>query len=356
MQAVLEKVIVKNFRSYKEGVFDLLPGVNSLTGATDAGKSACMDAIKWVATGKPTGNEFVSWFCDKKRDTTSVELQFSDGSWVRRNLKSGKATYDICTNPNPLEAFGKTVPEEVLALVNIHKVSIGNQLDRPFMVLDNGPDLAKFMNDCANMGSLDICSSNILTFKTRTQTAINGLNTAMASAKTIMKSLVGLDEVQTKISGIMGQLAQSEELENDINGIEIIYNALTDLLNLKDECDYVLKLPIDEALENVKNLETVSKSISQLGDMIEALECEYAALADCETHGQAIVDAAIPNIERREVLMTELSSLSAAIENINKLNQLLANNSLALKPIQIEYDKLIKTVCPTCGRPLKEGR
>ena len=94
---------LSNFQAHESLDLLLDPGVTTIVGPSDVGKSAIMRALKWVACNNPAGTEFIRW--GSKRAVVSIETD--DGSVVRTRSASVNK-YEL--NGREFVAFGKAVP------------------------------------------------------------------------------------------------------------------------------------------------------------------------------------------------------------------------------------------------------
>jgi DNA repair exonuclease SbcCD ATPase subunit len=74
---MIKRIEIKNFQAHKNTEIDFDPGVNVISGASDAGKSSIFRALLWVITNRPSGDSIKNWDC-KKDDTTEVRIGLSD--------------------------------------------------------------------------------------------------------------------------------------------------------------------------------------------------------------------------------------------------------------------------------------
>ena len=87
---MLQTIQIHNFQSHENSQLDLSPGINTLVGDSDCGKSAVMRAILWAITNSPQGDAYVS-------DWTKTP---------KGKQMSGAATY-VAIDTNPQKDRGK---------------------------------------------------------------------------------------------------------------------------------------------------------------------------------------------------------------------------------------------------------
>ena len=59
---MLEKIHLKNFKTYEDTVLEFSPGINVITGDTGQGKTNILLGINWVSKNRPLGIGLYSIF------------------------------------------------------------------------------------------------------------------------------------------------------------------------------------------------------------------------------------------------------------------------------------------------------
>jgi len=146
---MITKVEIYNFQSHKKSIMEFVPGTNVIIGASDTGKSAVFRAINWVCSNRPLGDSFRSeWGGD-----THVILHTSEGNTIERIRTATKNAYII--NGQVLEAFGHSVPEDVLNILQIDSANIHAQMDPPFLLSSTPGEAAQMLNTAASIDDID---------------------------------------------------------------------------------------------------------------------------------------------------------------------------------------------------------
>lgn len=109
----LTRLRIEGFQDHKDTTLDLKPGINLVTGTSDAGKSASLRAFNLLMHNQPQGDSFIQ-LGQKEAIVTGL---FSDGVEIQRI----KGDRNIITVEFPDDRedihkanFGKDYPEEVL--------------------------------------------------------------------------------------------------------------------------------------------------------------------------------------------------------------------------------------------------
>lgn len=172
---MIKKLILKNFLAHGDTVLDLAPGLNVLTGPNNTGKSAVVEGLRCLATN-PAPRHVIRHGADEAR----VEAVFEDGTrlaWVR---KARYALYELfapgAQEPEVFAKFGRTPPEEVLAVLKLNQVfletgeeidcHLGNQREPVFLLNRPGSAVAAFFAASSESAHL-IAMQGLLKERTR---------------------------------------------------------------------------------------------------------------------------------------------------------------------------------------------
>lgn len=147
---MLKSFKIKNFQSHKELEVEFGPGVTTIVGPNDKGKSAFMRALQLVCLNKLSMSpDAYIRFGKNKLD---LELVLDTGK-VRR-VKGKHNLYFL--NDKRLEAFGKNkVPEKVEAFLNIGRENFQRQQDQHFWFSETPGEVSRKLNQMVNLGLVD---------------------------------------------------------------------------------------------------------------------------------------------------------------------------------------------------------
>lgn len=172
---MIKRLTLLDFMAHVRTVFDLSPGLNVLTGPNNTGKSAVVEALRCLAQNPPP-RHFIRHGAAEAR----VSVEMDDGTvvaWVRRPKY---ALYELtrpgAAEPEVFAKFGRTPPEEVMAVLGIGPVvlesgeevdvHIGNQREPVFLLNQPGSVLAGFFAAATEAAHL-IAMQNLLTERAR---------------------------------------------------------------------------------------------------------------------------------------------------------------------------------------------
>ncbi len=153
---MIKSVCVKNFQSHADNsTLTLAPGVNVVVGQSDSGKTAIIRALKWLATNRPLGNAFKS--LNGKGDTT-VKVELDDDVVIH---EPGTYVLESRGKRDEWNAIGTGVPETVTQMLNLSDLSWQDQMDAPFLLSASAGEVARTLNDVADLDRIDTALSNI---------------------------------------------------------------------------------------------------------------------------------------------------------------------------------------------------
>lgn len=170
----ITQVHIKGFQSHVDSVFNLSDGLTVITGPSDAGKTAIVRALRWLAFNEPQGEAFLHTIRNadgsikEAVDQASVEVTFEDGTIVSKTRKSGKTTYTHSGYPSPW--CKAEIPPEVKETLGLMKQEYGDfstclnfafQLDAPFLLSETASVGAKVLGKIAGTEIVDKANGEV---------------------------------------------------------------------------------------------------------------------------------------------------------------------------------------------------
>ncbi len=207
-QITLKQLIIWNFQSHKETRVNFGPGVNAIIGQSDSGKTAILRALYWVLLNVPQGDDYRSdWGGD-----TEVTIKLSNGTRITRRKTASKNQYMLQERGEEemiFTSFGREVPDEIQRAHNISDRNIQQQLDPPFMLCETEGEVAKILNQVADLSIIDTSLSR----------ADAKVRECMADIKATGESLEGAYET-------LERFPDMSHLEQGLNDLEDASKAL----------------------------------------------------------------------------------------------------------------------------------
>lgn len=252
---MLKQIELWNFESHKHSIIDLTEGINIFFGASGQGKSSIRRAIAWVLTNKPDGIKTCSWWAfDKKenqKEATRVILIFDD--LVIERQKGPNLNGYVLNNDteHPLEAVGRSLPEQVASLLNTSDINLEAQLDAPFLLSESSGEVARYLNRIVNLEEADRYQSEIESKKRKCDADLKRTEESIKKLTTEVAELSWLDKASALISDIEHKDKVIEGTESTIKAIQ---SSIDEYNELSRKMDSYRGIP-EKASELIKKIE-----------------------------------------------------------------------------------------------------
>lgn len=144
----LDALKIQNFQAHEALTLEFAPGVTTLVGPSDAGKSAILRALRWVATNRPRGEAHIR----RGADFCRVGLKVDGHTITRRRGKLGNI-YKL--DGEEYKAFADGVPEAISGLLRLDEVNFQGQHDAPYWFGLTPGEVARQINAIVDLGIID---------------------------------------------------------------------------------------------------------------------------------------------------------------------------------------------------------
>jgi exonuclease SbcC len=404
---VIKQLHVKNFKSHEDTTIQFHPGINVITGASDAGKSTLLKALLWVQTNRPTGLGMVSFWNRRKNrkgeyadpidpiSSTISEIILDSGETVARIRNSDRNGYNV--GAEELGAIGTEVPQSVLDTLNMSDLNVAKQFDPPFLIGESAGEVARYLNKLIKIDEIDTVLSKAESRKRAERKLLESTNNALETSEAQLKLLQWVEEadkayddlskldnlldieqkvlkdltdislkareyeevldkkkVLTKASKIIKEI---DEADKDLNATVDTCLALIDIANTLEKYDTTLSIPTTKLNELVKGINARSMEIAVLEEKVKKLKAIKEALGKEPPVSMKVLSKAQAMLESIEELDTEIGELSknmreftVAKDSITKYNRELERNTIAIYEAKNE----LPDTCPLCGNEISK--
>jgi chromosome segregation ATPase len=146
----IKTIKLENFQTHTEKTVVVSPGITTIKGATDKGKSAILRAVGWCCLNNVSGAEFVKE--GTKQATVTIT---TDNATVKRvRGASGKTnTYEM--DGEEYKAFGTGVPEDIANRLGLDNINFQNQHDAPFWFSETAGEVSRRLNAVIDLSVID---------------------------------------------------------------------------------------------------------------------------------------------------------------------------------------------------------
>lgn len=399
------KVSVKDYQIIKQAILDFKPGLTSIIGPSNNGKSSILKAIKSAVYTEPGSTPI-------RTGAQSYIVGIQDnGHTVVYQKKEGSSKYLV--DDKSYSKFGLSTPEEVSTALNIRELILNgnkvqlnfwNQMDKPFLLDKSAGELFKFILDS---GENDQLSSVLKAMVTDRQSLnkeadnLQGQITALEDsidkqqkesdklvpviekANNLIDKKSKYDELNKLKELIQNYFILDKRIEEHETNLKIIKDKekIYNKLNLKL---FKNKLDINKDIEDYNQNETQILNVyndivntqnmldilnrlklSELSYLINKIDEYKIILNDTEKYSDVILKLTkaipsktlidkIPLIENRNKIFDIIEKLYSFSEREFEILNELENLESSYNKIK-EIEKLFK-VCPLCGHALEGGK
>ena len=399
------RVSVKDYQIIKQAILDFKPGLTSIIGPSNNGKSSILKAIKSAIYTEPGSTPI-------RNGAQSYVVGIQDnGHTVIYQKKEGSSKYLV--DGQSYSKFGLSTPEEVSNALNIRELILNgnktqlnfwNQMDKPFLLDKSAGELFKFILDSGENDQLSSVLKAMVTDRQslnkeadnlqgqitaledsidKQQKESDKLEPIVEKANNLIEKKVKFDKLnslKTLISNYFTLDKQIDEHETNLKTIENkekIYSKL-DLKLFKSKLDIIRD--IEDYIQNetqilnlYTDIEDINKKLnildklklSELSDLIDKVSRYKIILKDIENYSDVILKLTkfIPSkslldkmslLENKDKIFSKINEFSSLCEREQEI--LIEVESLESSYNKIkEVEKSFK-VCPLCGQTLEGGK
>lgn len=145
---MLEKLKIENFQTHQKRLIEFDPGVTTIIGQTDSGKSSIIRALRWLTMNQPAGDAFIR---DGAKGV-SVRLMV-DGRTIKRLRGGSRNEYSL--DDQQYRAFGADVPDSVADVLRLSEINFSGQLDPPFWFCETPGEVSRRLNAIVDLKIID---------------------------------------------------------------------------------------------------------------------------------------------------------------------------------------------------------
>lgn len=320
--ASITAVQLIGFQSHINSDFHLGPGLNVITGPSDAGKTAIIRAIRWVAFNEPAGEAFLNESVGEAQVTIELDSQYK----IMKHRKKGKTSYTIADPFGGQSVFEKSeVPIEVKQLLGIEKQTFGDfettlnfafQLDAPFLISETASAGAKILGKLAGTESVDLAIKGVSkdTHAARQERIMAEKDIERTAAALL--EFQGLDDAKESLELAETLFNETETLFNQLENYKQYRNSyemlLEKLVLFGDTLERLAHLPALE--EDVKDIEKAQYRYDQLLQLYS----QYSLLQNrIEELGHRVL-----NFQHVEALSNDVEVITMEVDKLSMITSL----------------------------------
>ncbi len=363
---MIEQVELRGFQSHQETMFNLQKGLNVITGPSDAGKTAIIRAVRWVAFNEPQGEAFVN----ERVGEAEVKITLQNKAIITKTRRKGKTSYIVQQDTDDEgSTFEKSeVPLEVTRLLGIEKHNFGDfetalnfsfQLDAPFLISETASAGAKVLGKLAGTESVDLAIKGV---SKDTHAARNMRSQAEKDMERIVGSLFEYQHIDDAKQSLETAEMLMEQVEISNTNLEDLKEYRNSFLLFKEKRDKlsekIIKLQhvphliedvaeIEKSQQRARELLQLQDDGNRLNTRISSLEHELQTYSDIPLATDLVSSITFDrdrftNLNTlRQLYQKHTQDVKVADETLNKTKEL---NTATRDIKRIELDTKAKDV------------
>ena len=356
---MIEKIVLKSFKTHKDTVLKFSPGINVITGDSGNGKTNVLLGMNWVIENRPLGSNCIQ----RGQDKGSVELEVSEGEDVFRVTRSrggSENSYVLENNGvrlEPFTGFGNSPPAMISEVLNLSDLNVQKQRDPHFLVYTPSGQIATYIRSITKLDEIDRVTKSI-SGKIRTEKGV--VISKQEELKTVNKKLAVLDSInlhllESKIEETKVHIAEVRRLRAEVEQLNTIVNALRALerrqICIPDNIDQIFG-SAEESFESIIKVTTCISNLKPLIVGIKRIEAHEIILPE----NLEILSTVEGTLDRYNYIDKELETVLDLIDDIGKVDAKIAEDNIRLKQLEFEEIELKEKLenCPSCGSVLTE--
>lgn len=339
----LSRLRLRDFQRHKKLDVDLAPGVTTITGPTDSGKSAILRSLRWIATNSPKGSAHVRRGAKKARVFLEV-----DGREIGRERGSSN-TYRV--DGKKFAAFGIEPPKEVAELLRTSPECFQGQHDPPFWLSLSAPEAARKLNEIVDLSLVDEVMGKLATEARRTKVELNVVGERLEQARDERRSLEWVADAEGELGRLDGRARALDGLRNKAAAIARLVEEARAFRRRGGRARRGL-LEAQRAIAAGEKLHATTGEWKSLWDL-----CEQHALTKSlriEPGMQRGLDAAIALGEEWEKRTARANRLGTLMQQVWFLREERDHALDRAKQARMEFEEGMGETCSLCGRPTSE--
>ena len=341
----IQSLEITNFQAHKRLDIKFSDTITTITGESDRGKSAILRALIWLATNRPTGDDFIRYGA-----TECLVKAVVDGHTIER--VKGKKNNSYILDGVEYKALKTDVPEDVCKVLNIDKNNIQQQFDPIFWFSQTPGEVGKNLNQIVNLEIIDNVMYELQSKSKNAKAEIGVLDSLIAEQEEQLQN----EELVNKICEVAERVEkfQEQHWQNEIK-INKLGEALQRAESLVDKLDHARSWQeLYERLDGLfKEFIANNNSIRGLEGCISQIESINAMINKAELPPQLmeLVNRTIQEDNRLQDMRKRWKKLFNIVDDIEDTQKDLDKHDKEYKQAKDKLDQIIENnVCPLCGR------
>lgn len=341
-----------DFQVHKDLRIKFVPGITTIVGATDQGKSSILRALRWVCLNDMSGEQFIRKGMKKTRIVLVVHAQpdtkKNPMAWevVREKGRGGNLNeYELDTKV--FRSFGTNVPSDIEKLLQLNGINFQNQHDSPFWFSDTPGEVSRQLNSVIDLSVIDTTLSNIGAEVRKAQERKGLCEERLKSAQDQLQKLEGQQERIDAFAKLKGYHDKHFEIETRESQLEALLervgsNEARSLRNKAAQSAYLLSIA-REAVKLSRKAEALDSTLGEIRSLTQA----------------ACSPPSIDPLDRlfleQQVAIGDLEGFEELLEELGAAEKRCEDTAVLLQSAERHFTKATKGArCPTCHQRLPQ--
>ena len=353
---MIKSVFLENFQGHTNSFLQLHKGVNVITGTTDSGKSSIIKGIRWCKDNRPSGDAFKNWY-SRKQDQVAVEIT-TDRDVVAIIRENDKTKYIV--NGEDFDAIDTDVPSEVSDALNLADYNLQGQFDKYFLLQDSPGEVARKLNEYADMEIIDNLFSNIDSQIRATNIMIKSLKRDVAEHEKTLKTFVHLDEIEKIINSIDKDYEKSLEIDSSLKVLNEIVSTLESIISERQELNTIIAL--DDEITFLLNEIEKEEELLEKENALQAIITGIKEIQESKQSSTSWLELEKPctelllQIEESAFVKSEIDKLISIMSNLSEITLMKETETKKKDYFKEQYLTELSQIktCPTCESIITE--
>lgn len=336
---MLERLRIRNFQNHEDQriVFD--PQITTIVGSSDAGKSAVIRAVRWLAQNRPRGDEFLR----VGAEGVSVMLWLDEGRKIERARSKRENVYRL--DGQDLVAMGSEVPQDIAALLNIDDGNFQGQHDGPFWLFDSPATISRNLNAIVDLGDIDAAMDKASQIQRQAAAEAKAAADRLKAAANDVEALAYVADMAAQFDALTAERAGLDEDAADTAALRRIVQDASEAVGTIDQASAELK-----ALDAVVDARRKANAAKDAAVALHRLVCDVAEYAELTRRG-------VPDLSAIDEAREIVKQSKAKADAIHRLIQDAETADASVAALTIDRDAAETQLkgfklCPECGKPL----
>jgi exonuclease SbcC len=348
---MIKSAYIEFFQGHVNSFLEFSKGVNTITGTSDSGKSAIIKAINWYKDNRPSGDSFKNWDA-REQDQVAVEIctEKDAGAIIREN---GKTKYVL--NGVDFDVVQTDVPSEISDSLNLADYNVQGQFSSYFLLQDSPGEVARKLNEYADMEEVDILFSNLDSEIRTTNKKITDLKKEISEHTSNLNNFKNLKEIEKIIENISKEYEKSLGIDASLKVLTEIVITLESINKEREEANSLVMLDdqVSGIFSRINEVDILSSKenslkniVKDLDDLKQEKEIDLLYL-DIEKQNNALLE----KLKERDKIVVGIENLASLIQKLEYEKKQKTTEMENVATIKKNYISLLSEVkiCPVCS-------